>query len=212
MDQEPSPVVVALRFRLLPMVFLSSKLTMDGTCFRLVKRMHILDSATMSPVDVTRNCPNDPVRGDEVPACEGYSSSPGAKVIHLSGWADWYPPGSRDQYVVQALGMKWSNNDVGWWGPKQKPQACLDLAADEKITSFLASGGTMVDWINVTTSNGRVFFVEGSGGNPTNEGRVWRSGGWDGFCVPDLIVGYAPTFRCKEDGNTAELATSSGLK
>lgn len=173
---------------------------MGGTCFRLVKRKQLLASVPTSSIEVMRNCPNDPVGGDEVPACEGYSS-PGAKVIRLSGWADWYPPGSKDQYVVQALGMRWDNDDSKWWGPKQRPQDYLNLAPDEKITSFVVSGGTMVDWINVTTSKGQNFFVGGSGGNATK--MKVESGnlvGWDGFCLPELIVGFAPTFRCKDDG------------
>lgn len=61
----------------------------------------------------------------------------------------------------------------------------------------------MVDQINVTTSKGQNFFVGGSCGNPTQ--MKVESGdlvGWDGFCLPELIVGFAPTFRCKYDGRT----------
>ncbi|OJJ30535.1 hypothetical protein ASPWEDRAFT_187921 [Aspergillus wentii DTO 134E9] len=147
---------------------------------------------------------NDPVGGDDVPACEGYPSSPTAKVVRISGWADWYPPGTKDQYVVQYIGLQWSSGQIKWCGPKVKPQAYLNLAPNETITGFVVSGGTMVDSIKVTTSKGQNFSVGGDGGeaHDMDLGNGYMVG-WDGFCLPELLVGFAPTFFCDEVGESA---------
>lgn len=82
---------------------------MGRTCFQLVKHKQVLASVLTSWIKAMQNCPNDPVGGDEVPACEGYSS-PSAKVsVSLAGLIS--TPGTKDQYVVQALGMGWDNDD-----------------------------------------------------------------------------------------------------
>lgn len=74
-----------------PLLLLSSTLTMGRTCFQLVKHKQVLASVLTSWIKAMQNCPNDPVGGDEVPACEGYSS-PSAKVsVSLAGLISTHP-------------------------------------------------------------------------------------------------------------------------